>query len=81
MAMTDTQVEAMGFVKEALVGETTSMGGATRKHERATGHQVYSTFWDARCRDCLTTWERTFTGEPFNPNETSQFFYREKANL
>ena len=76
MGMTDTQVEAMGFTKETLFGEP-SMGNAYKKHEQATGHKVLSFFWHARCRDCPTQWERTFTGEPFNPNKTSQFFYRE----
>lgn len=76
--MTDTQVEAMGFTKEALFGAP-SMGSAVAKHEQATGHQVFSFFWDARCRDCDVTWDRTFTGEPFNPNKESQFFYAERG--
>ena len=79
MAMTDTQVEAMGFTKEALSGEP-SMGNAYMKHEQATGHKVFSFFWHARCRDCPAHWERTFTGEPFNPNETGQFFYQEELS-
>lgn len=78
--MTDTQVEAMGFTKESRVGAPSQCSAITQ-HEQATGHKVYSTFWDARCRECPVTWERTFTGEPFNPNKISQFFYREKANL
>ena len=78
MAMTDTQVEAMGYTREALYGEL-SMGGAYRKHEQTTGHKVRSFFWDARCLDCGTCWERTFTGEPFNPNKTGQFFFKETA--
>jgi hypothetical protein len=75
MAMTDSQVEAMGYTKEASFGAP-SMGSSIEEHERATNHKVYSTFWDARCRECPVTWDRTFTGEPFNPNRTGQFFYR-----
>jgi hypothetical protein len=76
--MTDAQVEAMGFTKEAPIGGP-SMGSAIDKHERVTAHKVLSFFWDARCRDCSVRWDRTFTGEPFNPNISSQFFYRELA--
>ncbi|KKN39241.1 hypothetical protein LCGC14_0745240 [marine sediment metagenome] len=75
--MTDTQVEAMGFTQEASIGAP-SMGTATMEHEQATGHKVLSFFWDARCRGCEVKWTRTFTGEPFNPNKASQFFYREE---
>ena len=76
--MTDLEVEAMGYTKEAAIGAP-SMGNAIEEHEKATGHKVFSFFWDARCLNCDIHWNRTFTGEPFNPNRTGQFFYCEEA--
>lgn len=43
------------------------------RHVQATSHDIYSTFWDDRCRDC--SWGLTLCawGQPFSPTMAGGF--------